>query len=198
MTMRVDPEFRGKVVGELGAERLLRCVQCSTCTVSCPISEFVDWNPRLVVEKCLLGLRDVLDEEGLWLCTSCQNCYERCPQDVRFSEIVLALRRLAAEEAKAGRLKLESTKPAFDECFLEMVAKYGRQYEAGLLRTFAKRSGLGFKLFLSYKGIGMRLFKKGKVALRPDKIKRVKEVREVFKRFSGSPSSSVETGGEHK
>ncbi|HEX59828.1 MAG TPA: 4Fe-4S dicluster domain-containing protein [Methanomicrobia archaeon] len=185
MTLHVDHAFREKIVSELGAERLLRCFQCSTCTVNCPISEFVDWNPRLVVEKCLLGLRDVLNEEGLWLCTSCQNCYEHCPQDVRFSEVILALRRLATEEIKAGRLKVGSTKPVFDECFLEMIAKYGRQYEAGLIRMFAKRSGLGFKLLLSFKGLGIRLLKKGKVALRPKKIKHIEEIRDIFRKFGG-------------
>lgn len=36
--------------------------------------------------------------DTLWLCAGCYTCYERCPEKVKVSEIVSALRNIAVEE----------------------------------------------------------------------------------------------------
>ncbi len=44
------------------------------------------------------SLEDVLSGNEIWLCASCFTCVDRCPRDVDFTYISLALRNLAARE----------------------------------------------------------------------------------------------------
>jgi len=44
----------------------------------------------------LLGMREeVLGEPFVWLCATCFTCQERCPQGVRISDLMRALKNLA-------------------------------------------------------------------------------------------------------
>jgi heterodisulfide reductase subunit C len=41
---------------------------------------------------------ELLSENSvIWECTNCYNCYERCPQDVRPVEVIVALKNLATK-----------------------------------------------------------------------------------------------------
>ena len=44
------------------------------------------------------SLREVLASEEIWMCASCYTCVDRCPRDVDFTYVSLALRNLAARE----------------------------------------------------------------------------------------------------
>jgi len=44
------------------------------------------------------SLEDVLKGKEIWLCASCFTCVDRCPRDVGFTEISIALRNLAARQ----------------------------------------------------------------------------------------------------
>ena len=47
----------------------------------------------------LLGMRkQVLSSDFIWLCTLCYTCYARCPQNVRFTDVMGALRNMAVRE----------------------------------------------------------------------------------------------------
>ena len=97
---RVDPSFRPEIMGAPGGETLKACFQCGTCTSSCPIARFSgSYRPRQIIQMTQLGMRSkVLSSDTLWLCAGCYTCYERCPEEVRVSEIVSALRKLALKE----------------------------------------------------------------------------------------------------
>lgn len=48
----------------------------------------------------LLGMKDeVLKSDFIWLCSSCYGCHEVCPQNVRFTEVMFAIKNLAVAEA---------------------------------------------------------------------------------------------------
>ena len=83
-----------------GAEKLLGCFLCGTCTAGCPISEIdKDYDPRKMMRMILLGKKyDVLKSPELWKCYQCHTCVAHCPQDVRFADIVRAARELAVRE----------------------------------------------------------------------------------------------------
>jgi heterodisulfide reductase subunit C2 len=93
----VDPGFPKEVAGEPGAEEISRCYACGTCTASCPVRRFHPvFNPRRILRMVLLGMRDqVLKEPFIWLCATCYSCQERCPQGVRISDIMRALKNIA-------------------------------------------------------------------------------------------------------
>jgi NADPH-dependent glutamate synthase beta subunit-like oxidoreductase len=55
------------------------------------------YNPRGLLEKIFLSPESVLNSDELWLCAWCYRCYRHCPQALKIPEILLFLRRTAAE-----------------------------------------------------------------------------------------------------
>jgi len=96
-----DMSFSDEVANRHGGETLKSCYQCGTCASSCPVARLDSrFNPREIIKLSLLGEKnEVLNGDAIWLCTSCFNCQERCPQNVEIAELMFALRNLAIEEA---------------------------------------------------------------------------------------------------
>ena len=88
----LDPGFADRVRATPGGEGILHCYACGTCSASCPIRAIDDeFNPRRIIRLALLGLKDeVLTSQFIWLCTGCFICQERCPQDVRITDLMMA------------------------------------------------------------------------------------------------------------
>ena len=53
--------------------------------------------------KALLGFEDELvsSESEIWNCTNCYTCSERCPQDVRPVDVIIAIKNMCVSEGKA-------------------------------------------------------------------------------------------------
>ena len=98
--MALDKGFKHEVASCPGGERVLNCYLCGTCTAGCPISEITDdYNPRRIMRMILLGRKDELLRSGeIWRCYQCHTCVSHCPQDVRFADIIRALRGIAVRE----------------------------------------------------------------------------------------------------
>jgi len=94
---RMDPTFAAEIAAESGGEHIRRCFACGTCTASCPVREVTErYNPRRIIHMALLGLREpVLTSDFIWLCSTCYSCQERCPQDVRITELMHAIKNVA-------------------------------------------------------------------------------------------------------
>lgn len=95
-----EQSFKNEVASYPGGERVLNCYLCGTCTAGCPISEIeADYNPRRIMRKILLGKKDELLNSGeIWKCYQCHTCVSHCPQDVRFADVIRALRGIAENE----------------------------------------------------------------------------------------------------
>jgi heterodisulfide reductase subunit C len=108
----MDKDFKYEVASRPGAQYFKRCFSCGTCTASCPVSEIDErFNPRLLIRKALLGERQqLLSSELLWYCTQCYTCFARCPQDVRFTDVMAVLRDMAVESGLAPRRMKERIK----------------------------------------------------------------------------------------
>lgn len=118
----LDPNFKYEVAQEPGAEEIRYCFACGSCTAACPVWEIESsYNPRRIIRMILLGMREqVLSSEFIWLCATCYNCEERCPQGVSFAEIIAAVKNIAARE---GRLH-----PSYQKQ-MELLSQFGRLYE---------------------------------------------------------------------
>ncbi|MGD8624966.1 MAG: (Fe-S)-binding protein [Anaerolineae bacterium] len=78
--------------------RVAACYQCGTCSGSCPTALAMEYNPRRILHMLRLGLGErVLQSQAIWLCTACYSCTARCPREIRISEAMLGLRRLAVD-----------------------------------------------------------------------------------------------------
>jgi len=121
-TKDLDPNFKYEVAREMGNNNLARCFACGTCTAGCPV-RIIDskYNPRKIIRMVLLGMRDeVLKSDFIWLCSTCYTCYDRCPQDVMLTSVMMALRNIAVREGYVH--------PGFREQ-ARLVGTFGRLYE---------------------------------------------------------------------
>jgi heterodisulfide reductase subunit D len=90
---------------EFEDEKILReivkgCYQCGVCTGCCPLGYFLEvYQPSLYIYELLLGDREkVLKEGHLWTCLTCGYCYEKCPQNINFPEMVKDARAEMVQE----------------------------------------------------------------------------------------------------
>ncbi len=117
-----DASFVQEVAAEPGGEGILRCFSCGTCVAGCPVRQVSEkYNPRRIIRMVLLGMREaVLTSEFIWLCSSCYTCRERCPQDVLITELMTALRNIAARNGFAPEVFSRQK---------ELILQIGRLYE---------------------------------------------------------------------
>lgn len=95
-----DPNFKYDVAAQPGGEQIKVCYSCGTCTAGCPVTE-VDarYSPRRIIRQVLLGQRQsVLSDPLIWYCETCYACSVYCPQDVKFGDVMRALREMAVAE----------------------------------------------------------------------------------------------------
>jgi heterodisulfide reductase subunit C len=103
-TVEINFAFRQKLDEVLGGNHHNFCYQCGACVAQCPAAKYSgSFNPRQIMLDALLGREDVLmaDDSPIWLCTNCYSCYERCPQDVRPIEVIVALKNMANDREAA-------------------------------------------------------------------------------------------------
>ncbi|RLF12269.1 MAG: CoB--CoM heterodisulfide reductase subunit C [Thermoprotei archaeon] len=77
------------------SDKIVECIQCATCSGSCPSGRRTALRTRVVVRQALLGVRDVLSSDDIWLCVTCYNCSERCPRGIEIVDVIIALRNEA-------------------------------------------------------------------------------------------------------
>lgn len=95
-----DPRFKYDVAAQPGGEQIKVCFSCGTCTAGCPVTD-VDprYSPRKIIRQVLLGQREaVLSNELLWYCETCYACSAYCPQNVKFGDVMRAIREMAVAE----------------------------------------------------------------------------------------------------
>jgi len=94
-----DLSFANKIE-KIAGETLNLCFQCGRCTSICPSGKITAIRTRKTVRRAQLGLRDVLNSDEIWLCTTCYTCVEKCPRGVEIVDIIMSLRNLAVLEGK--------------------------------------------------------------------------------------------------
>ena len=97
---KIDPKFKYEIMKAPGGEKISLCFQCGTCTADCAIARFSDfYKPRVITRIVQLGLKDrLIENDSLWLCTTCYTCVDHCPQGVEVSSIVRALRNMSVKK----------------------------------------------------------------------------------------------------
>ncbi len=85
-------------VAKAGGEKINLCIQCGTCTSSCPSGRRTAFRTRQIIRRAMLGVKEpVLADKDLWLCTTCYTCLERCPRGVDPTDVILAIRNTAVK-----------------------------------------------------------------------------------------------------
>jgi len=99
-TKNLDPRFKYDVAAHPGGENIKLCFSCGTCTAGCPVSAVdTEFDPRRTIRQVLFGMRKkVLSSPVIWRCVQCYSCSAKCPQNVKFRDVMRALREMAVAE----------------------------------------------------------------------------------------------------
>ncbi len=104
---KINFAFREKLNAIAEGARHNYCYQCGACVADCPAGNYSEtFNPRLIMLKAILGFEHELigPDSEIWNCTNCYTCSERCPQDVRPVDVIIALKNMCFMEGKAPGL----------------------------------------------------------------------------------------------
>ena len=83
------------LAGEKGfdVEKLGTCLQCGTCSSSCPTYFAMDTPPRQLWKMVSLGMKEEISQlSTYWLCTACNSCTVRCPRGIDVAESMRLVR----------------------------------------------------------------------------------------------------------
>jgi len=127
----------GEAVAKAGGEKINLCIQCGTCSASCPYGTRSALRTRQVIRWAQLGFQQrVLSNKGLWLCTTCSTCVNRCPRDVNPMEVLISVRSLLTEKGQV---------PPTIRDALEGVYKYGNPWSLSRSKRSEWAKDLGVK-----------------------------------------------------
>lgn len=147
---------------EAVSQMIQSCIQCGTCTGSCPNAFAMDLTPRQLWRHVMLGQPVVVfGSRTFTLCSSCYYCTLRCPRGLPLTDAMHALKRLGARH----RLTLHKASTAFYRQFMESVRRHGRVNELEFMTLYFANMKNPL-LPLRYTPLGLRLIAKGKLSLR--------------------------------
>ena len=176
-----DQELKAALIRQIknipGGESINKCIQCGTCTGTCPVSYTMDITPREIIALYRAGdIEAILSSRTIWICASCYACTVHCPQGVLVTEILYALKRLAIEtEIFPKRFPVY----ALSRSFVGITNRFGRSYEPGLILTYFMRTN-PFKL-LGMLPLFLKMAPKGRIGLVPKAIKSRKNFSRILK-----------------
>lgn len=155
------------------------CIQCGTCTASCPAAEFMEHSPRQIIAMIAANLRDeVLASNSFWYCASCYQCTLRCPRGINIADMMYALKRYSMWK---NRYKRGLIGPDFSRRFVKMILKTGKSFEPALAPSFVLKNG--WRGLAHDARTALALLLKGRLALLPPRIKRAKPFRRMLGRM---------------
>jgi len=117
-----------------GGEGIHLCIQCGTCTASCPNADRMDHTPSQLIAMARAGMKeDVLSSNAMWHCLSCYLCTVRCPRGIRQTDLMHVLESLAVREGLSHGRTLT---PAMYRSFNDFVYSLGSLPEIGFMTWY--------------------------------------------------------------
>lgn len=168
--------FAGEIMSVSGCEQLQSCIQCGTCSGTCPLSIYMDFSPRQVMALVRADFKnEVLRSKTVWLCASCYACTVECPRQIRITDIMYALKQRAIQE---GIYPRHFPIPILAKEFSQMVRSKGRITETLLvMRLFLKAN---WRAVLSSWRLGLGLIRTGRFVIRHERIERRVELADML------------------
>jgi heterodisulfide reductase subunit C len=137
----------------------------------------MDYTPRQIIALTRAGFKDqVLNCFTIWLCASCYNCTVECPQGIKVTDIMYALKRRAIQE---GTHPKRFPIPILAREFCRRVGESGRNSESWVAAAMYLKSN-PFKHFR--KGLfAVKLWLAGRMRLKREKIQNVPELKALLR-----------------
>jgi len=172
----LDLAFGERVAERAYGQKLLSCIQCGTCSATCPLSHYMDYTPRKIIAMTREGFKDeVLNSLTIWLCASCYSCQVQCPRQIHITDVMYALKR---EAIARGFYPAHHPIPVLARSFYERVFAQGRNTESRLLITLYLRTNPLVMLREAF--LGFHLWRKGRLSLKKESIAGRKDLRKML------------------
>jgi len=140
-------------------EMVQTCIQCGTCSGSCPNEFAMDLTPRQMWRMVIMGQGEkIFSSRTFILCSACYCCSLRCPRGLPLTDAMAGLKRIAARE----NLSPYRRSTLFTKTFLESVRRHGRVREMEFMTLYFSALKNPF-IPLRFAPLGIRLMRKGKV-----------------------------------
>jgi heterodisulfide reductase subunit C len=110
----LDADFTREASELIGGKDLTACFQCAKCSAGCPVSDKVNIQIHEVMRMLLFGLKEVLQTDMIWLCTTCYTCQERCPQGIDITDILFGLKNMAFRKGITPAGYISARKSLYD------------------------------------------------------------------------------------
>jgi len=176
---RQESELRAAFLAEVdkipGGDRLRRCIQCGTCSGTCPVSYAMDVQPRQIVAYFRAGdLESILRSRTIWICASCYSCTVRCPSGIKVTDLIYGLKRLAIDrDIRMRGLRIHT----LSKQFVRLINRYGRNQELKLMMRYMIRQA-PLRLFGTIP-LGWKLLRTGRLPWRTSRIRGIAGLRKI-------------------
>ncbi len=161
-------------------ELIKTCMQCGTCTGSCPNAFAMDLTPRKLWRMVLMDRHEeIFKSRTFALCSTCYYCTLRCPRGLPLTRAMSMLKELAYKaDVPAFR---RSGK--FYGSFMESVRRHGRVRESEFLTLYfmAMKNPL---IPFDFASIGLKLMQKNKVSFQLPSGPGKGNLDKIFKKVS--------------
>lgn len=185
MTIAVGTDLAfSELIQRRSGEEVQSCFYCQKCTAGCPTAYMMDYKPAQLLRMIQLGQREkVLSSKAIWMCIGCEACGTRCPNQIRLAPVMDVLREMALHEGYAPETAIYS----LHQSFLDSIRMWGRVHELTMLAEFKVRCLLKeypvfFQGLLDDMKLGTNLILNGKISFLPERIKRLEEIKALYKK----------------
>ena len=121
-----------------------------------------DLHPAQIIRAVQLGDLDAaVESQFIWLCTGCVTCSTRCPQEIDVAAVMDELRAISWQEGLVPK-----DRPFADilQYNFDSIVRWGRLYEIELI---ARYKFMRPRTMMDDALLGVKMFTKGKLSLRP-------------------------------
>lgn len=168
-------DLKNKFFKKANAKKILRCIQCGTCSASCPLTDRMDHAPRELFALIRDGeMEEVLRSNTIWYCVSCYYCMVRCPQEIPVTDLIYALKQMAES---CGFSVPGHKMPDLYRAFSRVVERYGRITETMVMANYGLRHPKDAILNVP---LALKLLKRGRIELFPGRISQKESVARIL------------------
>ena len=162
----IDGTFIEEISAIPGGENIRLCIQCGTCTASCPNADRMEHTPSQLIAMARAGMREeVLSSNAMWYCLSCYLCTVRCPRGIKQTDLMHALESLAIREGMSNK---QTSTPTMYKSFNHFVSSRGRLPELWFMTRFYLLTN-PLRAFRSLP-VALSLLKHGRLSIRARKL----------------------------
>lgn len=164
---------------EYGRE-IRKCIQCGTCSASCPLTDAMDYGPRSLFALIRDGkMAQVLNSNTPWTCVSCYQCTNRCPQEIPVTELMYTLKEIITQSREKTRAnKARDLHLAFSAS----LNRFGRVTETFIMAIYALKHPLAAVYSIP---LAVQMTQRKRVDLKPQQVENPAAMQQSFKQLKG-------------